>query len=318
MGARGKYETVSKVVAAFTKQRTWRQAELARALEIQSKQLGKILEDLTHGGMPLEREEELPQIYWSVPASWFPGGVYFSEEDLPSLVLALLSLSSTTRGKSLLHRLLRGRTSNSDERLLESTVGAIPMDDDEHEAALRAEEAISREHALEGRYYSTERTERVLSPYRVVLSPRPRLLALCHRDQTLKWFRLDSFERPRVSELPRVSVSEEKIEAFLATSVDGFNDGTDRELSFFVDAPDARWVKRNLPSGMRVDPSHPSSTSIRVLARGGKLVVARFVVGLGNAARIESPELREVVTRLAQEALENARRQHTAMQEDDG
>lgn len=183
------------------------------------------------------------------------------------------------------------------------------MDDDEHEATLGAEEAISKERRFEGRYYSSasgDRSERVLSPYHLSLSPRPRLVAFCHRDRTLKWFRLDGFDRVRVTDEPREPIEAATLAAFLEASVDGFHDGTASELSFLVDAPDSRWVRRNLPSGMRLDPTHRSSTSIRVLARGGLLVVARFVVGLGAAARVESPELRDAVVALAKSALDAA------------
>ena len=67
MGARSRYETVAKVVIAFTRKRTWTQADLVREVALQPRQLCKVLMELSEAGVPLECEEEHLQVYWSVP-----------------------------------------------------------------------------------------------------------------------------------------------------------------------------------------------------------------------------------------------------------
>jgi hypothetical protein len=65
--------------------------------------------------------------------------------------------------------------------------------------------------------------------------------------------------------------------------------------------PDARWVKNNLPPGMKAD---PASDGVRVSVHTAALRrVAQFVVGLGASATPESPALAREVAVLARGAL---------------
>jgi len=72
MGTRDNYETVTRVMQAFVAQRTWQQAELARHVEVQPRALRSLLTSLLQSGMPLDKDEEHPHVYWSVPPHWFP------------------------------------------------------------------------------------------------------------------------------------------------------------------------------------------------------------------------------------------------------
>ena len=89
----------------------------------------------------------------------------------------------------------------------------------------------------------------------------------------------------------------------MATSVDGFSGrGPPVPCAFVVRGDTARWVQSNLPSGtFAVD---PIEEGIRVTTTtAGIEVLARFVVGLGGAASVETPQLHAEVRRLARGAL---------------
>src|SRR5690606_4178308 len=89
VGRRDGTETLANVLLAFLEQRTWRQAELARRVGVERRQLVRVLDNLTRAGFDIHREEEHPDVYWSVPKHWFPGGVAFSGEDVSDLVRVL-------------------------------------------------------------------------------------------------------------------------------------------------------------------------------------------------------------------------------------
>ena len=75
MGQRSATESVAAILSAFLRSRTWKQSDLARAVDLTVPATRKRLEELQAQGVPLERSEEPPYVYWSVPSSWFPGGV---------------------------------------------------------------------------------------------------------------------------------------------------------------------------------------------------------------------------------------------------
>jgi hypothetical protein len=72
VGQRSSTETVVAIVQAFLRRRTWSQAELARDVGIAVPALRKRLVELTASGFPLERDEDHPHVFWSVPRDWFP------------------------------------------------------------------------------------------------------------------------------------------------------------------------------------------------------------------------------------------------------
>ena len=88
MGRRGQYETACALLRAFVAQGTWRQAELAKELKLSTQVLRKNLDALSEGGMPLERSEETPNVFWSVPKGWLPGGLAIEPAELPVLTEA--------------------------------------------------------------------------------------------------------------------------------------------------------------------------------------------------------------------------------------
>jgi biotin operon repressor len=92
MGQRSRTETVAAVMAAFFARRSWSQAELAREVGVRTEALRKLLQELQASGVHLESEKEHPHVYWSVPKTWFPGGVLFKEDDVAELLRQLRRL----------------------------------------------------------------------------------------------------------------------------------------------------------------------------------------------------------------------------------
>lgn len=311
MGTRSAYETIARVVQAFTDARTWKQADLARRVDITSERAGKVMHELELAGMPLERDEEPPYVYWSVPPHWFPGGVVFAEEDWPVLVHALARISDEPRKKRLLGRLLKGRLGQGFDvgavERLASAVEATPLSQQEQALVLLIESALMQVKPIRIKYFSSSSGAfdwRYITPVKVQTEPRARIAAVCHRSRTLKWFRVDNVERSELATTePAAAIDPSAVELFVKTSVDGFNDGSEETYSFIVRLPEGHWVKRNLLSGMRVDEQFYSEQVFRVVARGAGLVVARFVCGLGGIATAEGETLKAAVRQLATETL---------------
>src|SRR5690606_37856893 len=75
---------------AFIDRRTWSQADLARRLETTPATIRRYLGELQAGGFKLERDEDHPHVYWSVPKNWMPGALAFNAEEAAD-VLRLLA-----------------------------------------------------------------------------------------------------------------------------------------------------------------------------------------------------------------------------------
>lgn len=309
MGKRDQYETVTGVIKAFADNHCWQQAELARRLGIETRSLRSVLLNLQDAGMPLHSEEEHPHVLWSVPKKWFPGGVFLDHEDWELLVQVVLRIPDDARRKKILTRLLNGRVfGDVDSRIerLERGLAALPVTAQVHQATMLVQDAVMEQRPLRILYYSASSgtlKERVVSPQRLLAEPHPRLAAHCHSNEALRWFRLDNIQRAeldRTQQLHEVDV--EEVDRFIAASPDGYHDGTETEWSFVVGPRAAAWVKGNLLPGMTV--VNERTDGMRVSVRGGALVVARFIVGLGGDAVAEQAALKALVRELAGKALE--------------
>lgn len=309
MGSRGQYDSITQAITAFSERSTWRQAELARRLALGTRALQKILHQLQADGMPLEREEELPNVYWSVPKGWLPSGVQVAPDDWPMLIDALLRAPEGRSRDGLLRKMLQGHSGADGVRRLTEAVETAPIQKRERAVLIELEAALLEGSGLEIRYFSAHAGElecRRVTPARLFLDSPSRVVAMCHRDRCLKWFRLENMQSARrVPASEALSVDSAELRRFLHSSVDGFHDGQSLSLAFVVRRGESRWVKRNLPLGMTVDHEYPPMQGLRVAAAGALEVVARFVVGLGSAAEAETPALRAAVRRLAEGALAN-------------
>ena len=171
------------------------------------------------------------------------------------------------------------------------------------------EQSASDRITLAMRYYTAGRGDvgdRHVSVHRILLGPPARLVATCHRTGTLKTFRVDNIVSARLDkEEPFRATDDAALDAYLQRSVDGFHgEGAVQHLSFLVSNPDARWVKNNLPLGMKAE---PVGDGIRVSVQTAALRrVAQFVVGLGASATPESAALAREIAVLARGALETA------------
>jgi predicted DNA-binding transcriptional regulator YafY len=306
-------------VHAFLDERSWSQADLARKLEVSTAAIKKRLEEMQSAGFPLEREEDHPHVWWSVPKGWIPGGVAFSGEELVDL---LRVLGRTPRGKKrdrLLARVVKQLPREATPGVAGGTEdtgsggpGALvpPRSSEPEELFLSVvEDAATSRTALKLRYFTASRGKegsRHASVHRVIVGPPGRFIAMCHRTGELKWFRIDNVFDARLdpSEPYRPSTKQE-VEKFQAESLDGFHAPVpSAPLAFFVRDPEARWVTRNLLEGMRTE---EESGGMRVLVDTTATIrVARYVVALGAAATPETPALAAAVREIAEGALANA------------
>jgi len=293
------------VYQAFLQRRTWSQASLARELEVSVETLRRVLVELQSQGMPVHRDEDHPQVYWSVGKDWYPGSVLFKRDEVPELLRQLRRVPRGAGRRRMLDLVLDrlpGIEANSPTVI---THEPSPQE----EQYLSVVEDSSARVSLWMKYYTASRGdvgERHASVHRVHAGPPTRFIATCHRSGTLKTFRVDGILWARLDpNEPFREASEADVDAYDKASLDGFNEGgSPRSFSFLVRNPEARWVKNNLLTGMRAETlTDGERITIETTAI---LRLARFVVALGGAAAPETPSLAAAVADLARGALASA------------
>lgn len=302
VGQKSNTETIVSILKAFLDQRTWKQADLARHVGVMSATLHKRLEELRANGIPLESEREHPHVFWSVPKSWYPGGVLFSGEQDTQIFRQLSRLPKSKARNQLIESLLKFLPSGEPPASI--MPAATTAREEQYLPVI--EDAAHEKVALQFRYFTTARgneATRHASVHRVLLGPPTRFVATCHRSNTLKWFRVESVSDARLDEREAFrDAASNDVDAYLRASLDGFHDGGSPVAhAFFVSDPEARWVARNLLEEMR---SEEVPGGIRVVAETSALNrLARFVVGLGALAKPLTPALEVEVASLAKGAL---------------
>lgn len=309
MGQRSSTVTVVQLVQAFLEQRTWTQKALAERLEMTTPAVREKLKEL-QAVFHLERQEDHPHVYWSVPRDWFPGGVVFSREQLPELLRHLLRLPQSKTRDGLLETVLRNLPQGGSVDSLPVAVVPPTATKQEEDYLALIEDAAAQKRALWFRYFTASRGQmsiRHASVHRVVLGRPARFIATCHREDKLKWFRVENILSAHLDPNEAFRPSEAKaVDTFLRASVDGFNaGGAVAELSFVVREPEARWVQTNLLPTMKVQ-TLPNGRIRVTVETNAILQVARYVVGLGAAATAETPALAEAIEVLARGALGDA------------
>ena len=306
MGQRSQTESVAGIYQAFLQKRTWKQAELAKELGIGPEPVRRILYELLERGMPLEREEDRPHVYWSVPKDWFPGSVVFKREEIPELLRQLRRVPHGPGRARVLAQLVSRLPADASTSTVTAPIFAREVSAQEEQYLGAVEDSASRRVALHMRYYTASRGDvgdRYVSVHHVHLGPPARFVATCHRSGTLKTFRVDGIIQGRLDERePYRAADEAALDAYQKGSLDGFHEGgAARPFAFVVRNPEARWVKNNLLDGMTAE-AHGDGVRVTVSTTAlGRL--ARFVVGLGAAATCETPALAEEVAVLARGAL---------------
>lgn len=300
MGARSQTETLAKILFAFVGKTTWSQSELAAHVGVQPRTVREHLNSLADAGVPLEREEEHPHVLWTVPNGWFPGGAVLTEEQLEALARLVAREPETAERERLLRALLKRldvALQPSDERLGVSHADLCVFED---AACLRA--------SLSMRYFSASRGDnatRHVSVHRVRYAPRPSIVATCHRDRTLKWFRLDRASSPRLdADEPYLDAASDHVQEFIRTSFEGFRSSQRDAVTvrFRARWPDARWFVRDLEAD--ADVQHTTQDFVLVEVRTAAIeALARRLVGLGDLITAETEELRQAIVTLAKGAL---------------
>jgi predicted DNA-binding transcriptional regulator YafY len=305
MGRKSSTRTVSAILIAFLGQRTWRQSELARVTGVETKTLRRVLDELGSVGLPLERDEEPPHVYWSIPSSWFPGGVAFHGEQVQTLLRLLLHAPEGPTRDELVSHILNAAAGLRLEHA--HSIVTRPLNAEEEHHLWQVEEGIEAQKSVQLRYFSMSGGEvawRFISPHRVFIESPPRMVATCHRDRRLKWFRFDNVLSARVeAEEPFLVVNVDAVDRFVAESADGFHSGAPPiACRFRVRLPAARWVQGHLSMPMETEELE-GEVEFRANT-SGVLALARFLVGLGRDCTAETPELAALIRELAEGALD--------------
>src|SRR5262245_162981 len=101
MGQRSQTDTVIAILQALLEERSCTQSDLARRAGVDSQVVRRHLEELQRHGFPLEREEDPPHVWWSVPKGWFPGAVLFDSKSVPVLLRQLSRLPQSAERDQL-------------------------------------------------------------------------------------------------------------------------------------------------------------------------------------------------------------------------
>jgi predicted DNA-binding transcriptional regulator YafY len=306
VGRRASHETAVTILACFWARKTWSQAELARECGVATRVVRKHVDELRECGWPFEIETDHPHVYFSLPQGWFPAGMALDAKNVAALLHVLLRVPPTPARALLLEtalanvpraaagalaRIIPPKTTAEDERWLPKLL-----------------DGLLEKRPLRLNYFTVSRGalgERVVSVQRVQVGPPVRFVAHCHSAGTLRWFRLDAIAELSLDSSPYVEIVDSVVDDFIDASVDGFHSSEPKtRVAFFVREPEARWVARNLPDGLR---GTPEGSGLFVEAEtAGLLPVARFVVGLGAAAECRTDELAAAVRALAAGALRGA------------
>jgi len=290
-------ETVTRIIFAFVRQPTWTQAALSREVDVQTRTVRKHLDAFVASGVPLEREEDHPHVYWSVPRGWLPSGAAFQHRELTELARLVARHPKTDAREKLLARLLRAAPGSSVVRSDAELAG-------EESVLAVIEDGAASHRTVRLRYFSASRGDRgarSLSVHRIESGASVRFVATCHRSGSLKWFRIDRADHAVLTEEPFREADPETVDEFIAESFDGFHGPEAVEVSFRLRWPEARWALRTLPAGHQTD---LGPTQVEVRLRTSALdVLARHLVGLGDLVDADPP-LRERIAALARAALD--------------
>lgn len=306
MGRKSGVATVGAILEAFDAQKSWRQPDLARRVGVSVPALRKHLAELVHV-LPLDERRTGQDVAWELPRGWTASGLQVPQATVASVVRLLARSPRTKLRDEVLAALLR-KSPNAPRSL---GVEAAALSENEERVLPLLEDAAARRVTVSMRYVSASRggeQSRCVSVARVLPGPPVRFVGFCHLTGELRRFRAEGVRALALAPEERfVAVAEAEVDAFVAQAVDGYAErGGPRECAFEVRAPEARWVRQNLLDGMQA--ADRPGGAVRVTADGRALrAVARYVVGLGEAARCQTPELAAEVRALAEGALRGLR-----------
>jgi predicted DNA-binding transcriptional regulator YafY len=284
-------------MAAFIVQSSWNQSALAKRLGVGTRTLKKCLDELGAQGVRVERfEESAREIVWSVPNGWIPGGARLTERDALDCV-RLLGRLPPNEARDRILKALSGPAAIARARLDGEAAADV---------LARVEDAVREQRALRILYDSanTSLRWRTVSPHHVAHGGRPRFVATCHERRALGWFRVDRVVRaePADAGSPPWRAPADEVATFVSTSASGFHRGDPVRCRMWIRAAEARWARGVLPVEGAIVREVTDGVEIEVETAGVE-VLARFVVGLGEAARALTPELGERAREIAAAAV---------------
>jgi predicted DNA-binding transcriptional regulator YafY len=278
-------------------------------VEVRPEAVRKLLAELAAAGLPLESKKEHPHVYWRRPKEWYPGGILFTKEHVPDL-LRQLSHAPRSKSRDGLLEIVMGQLPARGKLTPTAPVVSRASSENEEQYGPIVEDAAAKKLALWIKYLTASRGGKVgdrhVSVHAIEVGPPARFIATCHRNGDLRWFRVDGILRARADgQEPFRACAPAAIDDFRRASLDGYRGlGAALSCSFFVREPEASWVANNLLEGMTAE---TLAGGVRVTVdTSAVLRLARFVAGLGAAARPETPTLAEAVAELARGALEQA------------
>ncbi|MCA9642815.1 MAG: winged helix-turn-helix transcriptional regulator, partial [Myxococcales bacterium] len=258
MGARSNTETPLRLLAALLERRTWTQAELARRVGVQAQTVKRCLEELA-ADVPLERDEEHPHVYWSVPQSWLPEGVHLPRAHFVELLRRVARSAPFSEHDALLKHLVDAAPSLGG-MVTRIRDAHVPTDAPLSSALLAELEDAWDSHAVILSYRKTRGggvEPRHCSPARFV-DRYQHLLARCHQTGKAKRFRLDRvLHVTRAVGVDYQPLSEEEVQDALTGAVDGFRaPGPLVSVRFRLvgDEAEVGWMVEQLPEDLSVEP----------------------------------------------------------------
>jgi predicted DNA-binding transcriptional regulator YafY len=312
MGRRSAADIPAKIILAFLDQPTWRQDELAKRCDVETRTIRERMKEMVLNGYAFHYEDEAPHVYWSVKTDWIPGAATFSGEDVSRLLRMLLRVPQSGERDGLVRRVVGVLPRTVRPQVLMDAMASPAMGDrDERVMARMLDSRIDRQ-SLRIRYVSLRSEDakwRHISVQRVFPTVPVRVAAWCHLHSELRWFRCDRVEEALVDDTVAWRLVEpQTLREFVDQSVHGYHSSTAVRNVFVVRDPVAKWARSNLPDASQVQYSVTDVLDgIRVEVFTAVDLVARYVVGLGDAATAESPELREAVETIARGALTGSR-----------
>ena len=304
MGQRTQTETLAKLLVAFLEQRVWKQKDLERRCGVGTRAIRTRILDLQAAGVPIEREEDHPHVYYSVRDGWFPErGTGVEKLDHVQVARMLGRLPRAAARDRILSRLVATAFGAP------TTPNPAPADVEDRVLEV-LEDGARRSIPVRMGYYTASRAEpglRTVSVLRLMYGTPTRLVAFCHRSSKTKVFRADRITGPELdSSATFMNVPGRDVDALIAGSLDGFvGPGETTQCRFFVREKESHWVLRSLPAGAVATVIHEPEGAHVTLRTTALEVLARHLTGLGGiVSDIEPRALRERVRRIAREALE--------------
>lgn len=282
---------MTKLLVEFLREPTHSQAELQRLCGVGPKAVRNAILALMEAGLPLEHEKDHPHVYWSLPRSYRLGRAADGLANADLLARLVARLPRAADRERALSRLWAPPVRPTVEP--SSAVQDIADED------LRViEESIVTQAPVRVGYFTASRGRqavRVLSVQRISYGPPTRFVAHCHTTHSLKWFRADRCTSPAAihSETYR-QVARVDVERFVHESLDGFHGSTPPTACVLVvREPEAAWAARALPQGASAV-AEPIDGGVRIEIHTSAIdVLARFVVGLGDAVELVGPAVLE-------------------------